>query len=96
MSSAAARIAILGIHLESNAFAPVTTGEDFRASCYFKGAAMLAEAAKPAPAMPAEIRRYSKSMPRGSRHRCSSAFRGKPCPARCGQWIPRRAGPLRA
>ncbi len=28
------RIAILGMHLESNAFAPVTTGADFRASCY--------------------------------------------------------------
>jgi microcystin degradation protein MlrC len=55
MSSAAPRIAILGIHLESNAFAPVTTAEDFRASCYFEGAAMLAEAAKAAPAMPAEI-----------------------------------------
>ncbi len=28
------RIAILGMHLESNALAPVTTGADFRASCY--------------------------------------------------------------
>ncbi len=28
------RIAILGMHLESNSFAPVTTGADFRASCY--------------------------------------------------------------
>jgi microcystin degradation protein MlrC len=55
MSSARPRIAILGIHLESNAFAPVTTAGDFRASCYFEGAAMLAEAAQPAPAMPAEI-----------------------------------------
>ena len=49
------RIAILGIHLESNAFAPVTTEEDFRKSCYFEGDTMLLEAAKPAPAMPAEI-----------------------------------------
>src|SRR4026209_689985 len=49
------RIAIFGIHLESNAFAPVTTGDDFRASCYFEGDAMLVEAAKKAPAMPAEI-----------------------------------------
>ena len=55
MSSTSPRIAILGIHLESNAFAPVTTAEDFRASCYFEGAAMLAEAAKTAPAMPGEI-----------------------------------------
>jgi microcystin degradation protein MlrC len=56
------RIAILGIHLESNAFAPVTTGEDFRASCYFEGEAMLAEAAKPAPAMPAEIPGFIQAM----------------------------------
>src|ERR671919_2447406 len=56
------RIAILGIHLESNAFAPVTTEADFRASCYFEGQAMLAEAAKPAPAMPAEIPGFIEAM----------------------------------
>ena len=55
MSASRPRVAILGIHLESNAFAPVSTEEDFRKSCYLEGAAMLAEAAKPAPAMPAEI-----------------------------------------
>jgi microcystin degradation protein MlrC len=49
------RIAILGMHLESNAFAPITTEADFRKSCYFEGAAMLTEAVKPAPAMPGEI-----------------------------------------
>jgi microcystin degradation protein MlrC len=56
------RIAILGIHLESNAFAPVTTEADFRASCYYEGEAMLAEAAKPAPAMPAEIPGFVEAM----------------------------------
>jgi microcystin degradation protein MlrC len=56
------RIAILGIHLESNAFAPVTTGDDFRASCYLEGEAMLAEAAQPAPAMPAEIPGFIEAM----------------------------------
>jgi len=55
MSATRPRVAILGIHLESNAFAPVSTEDDFRKSCYFEGDAMLAEAAKPAPAMPAEI-----------------------------------------
>ena len=55
MSAARPRIAILGIHLDSNACAPVSTEDDFRKSCYFEGAAMLAEAARPAPAMPAEI-----------------------------------------
>src|ERR1044071_3545777 len=56
------RIAILGIHLESNAFAPVTTEADFRASCYLEGQAMLDEAAKPAPAMPAEIPGFVEAM----------------------------------
>lgn len=62
MTASCPRIAILGIHLESNAFAPVTTAADFRASCYFEGAAMLAEAAKPAPAMPAEIPGFIEAM----------------------------------
>jgi len=62
MSSTRPRIAILGIHLESNAFAPVTTAADFRESCYFEGEAMLAEAAKPAPAMPAEIPGFVQAM----------------------------------
>ena len=56
------RVAILGIHLESNAFAPVTTEEDFRKSCWFEGPAMLAEAAQPAPAMPAEIPGFIEAM----------------------------------
>ena len=55
MTTAHPRIAILGMHLESNAFAPVSTEADFRQSCYFEGDAMLIEAAKPAPNMPAEI-----------------------------------------
>ncbi len=62
MSTENPRIAILGIHLEANAFAPVTTGADFRESCYFEGEAMLAEAAKPAPAMPAEIPGFIAAM----------------------------------
>src|SRR6187455_2301956 len=59
------RIAILGIHLESNAFAPVTTEADFRASCYYEGAAMLAEAGRAAPAMPAEIPGFIEAMNAG-------------------------------
>ena len=55
MTATRPRVAILGIHLESNAFAPVSTEEDFRKSCFFEGEAMLMEAAKPAPAMPSEI-----------------------------------------
>lgn len=60
--SARPRVAILGIHLESNSFAPVSTEADFRASCYYEGEAMLAEAAKPAPAMPAEIPGFVEAM----------------------------------
>ena len=41
MSQACPRIAIFGMHLESNAFAPVSTAHDFRSSCYFVGQAML-------------------------------------------------------
>lgn len=56
------RIALLGFMLEANEFAPVTTGDDFRASCYLVGDEILAEAAKPAPAMPAEISGFMREM----------------------------------
>ncbi len=49
------RIAILGVHLESNAFAPVVRERDSRALCYLEGNAILEEARKPAPALPAEV-----------------------------------------
>ena len=57
----APRIALLGIHLESNAFAPPTTEADFRSLCHLEGAAMLAEAAKPSPAMPAEMAAFIRA-----------------------------------
>ena len=56
------RIAILGMHLESNAFAPVTTEDDFRSACYLEGESLLVEAAKPAPTMPAEIPGFMEAM----------------------------------
>ena len=62
MSQACPRIAIFGMHLESNAFAPVSTAHDFQSSCYFVGQAMLDEAARPAPAMPAEIPGFIEAM----------------------------------
>lgn len=58
----APRVAILGLHLEANAFAPTTTAADFRASCYLEGEAVLVEAAKPAPAMPVEIPGFIQEM----------------------------------
>ncbi len=45
----AKRVALLGFHLESNAFAPVSTEADFRRLCYLEGDAILAEARQPAP-----------------------------------------------
>lgn len=56
------RVAILGLHLEANAFAPVSTEADFRASCYLEGQAILDEAAKPAPMAPAEIMGFIAEM----------------------------------
>lgn len=56
------RVAILGLHLEANAFAPVSTAADFRASCYLEGQAILDEAAKPAPMTPAEIPGFVEEM----------------------------------
>jgi microcystin degradation protein MlrC len=56
------RIAILGVHLESNAFASVTREADFRTLCYLEGNAILAEARKPAPALPAEVAAFVAAM----------------------------------
>ncbi|MBM3536838.1 MAG: M81 family metallopeptidase [Alphaproteobacteria bacterium] len=58
------RIALLGIILETNAFAPPTTEADFRTLCYLEGDAMLAEARKTAPAMPLEVPGFMRSMER--------------------------------
>src|SRR5262249_14357823 len=58
------RIAILGVHLESNAFAPVTREQDFRSLCYLEGDAILAEAKRPAPALPAEVSAFVAEMDR--------------------------------
>jgi microcystin degradation protein MlrC len=49
------RIAILGVVLETNAFAPTTTEADFRTLCYLEGGAIIAEARQEAPAMPKEV-----------------------------------------
>ncbi len=62
--AAARRIAILGVHLESNAFAPVTREADFRSLCYLEGDAIMAEARKPAPALPAEVAAFVGEMDR--------------------------------
>ena len=49
------RVALVGIHLEANAFAPPTEREDFAGLCALQGIEILKEAAKPNPAMPMEM-----------------------------------------
>lgn len=49
------RIAVLGLHLESNRFAPPVTRADFDRLCWLSGTAILEDAGEPAPSLPAEI-----------------------------------------
>jgi microcystin degradation protein MlrC len=58
------RIALIGMHLESNSFAPPTTEADFRRLCYLAGPAIVEEAAKEAPAMPLEVPGFVKELAR--------------------------------
>jgi len=55
-------IAIIGLALESNRFAPPTTVQDFRQSCYLESDDILAEAQKDAPAMPQEVPAFIDEM----------------------------------
>jgi microcystin degradation protein MlrC len=56
------RVAILGFHLESNAFAPVSEERHFRSLCYFEGEDIAREASKTAPALPAEVPAFYRQM----------------------------------
>jgi len=49
------RVAILGMHLESNAFAPVCREDAFRSNCYLAGDEIVADARAANPRQPAEI-----------------------------------------
>lgn len=49
------RVALIGFHLESNAFAVPTGPEDFRRLCYLEGDALTREARKAAPSCPLEF-----------------------------------------
>ena len=48
-------MAVLGFHLESNAFAPVSTAEHFRSLCYAVGEEVTREARKSPSSLPAEV-----------------------------------------
>ncbi len=65
MNATDKRVAILGIILETNAFAPPSSEADFRTLCYLEGEAIVAEARKPAPAMPLEVPGFMAGMDRG-------------------------------
>jgi microcystin degradation protein MlrC len=54
MSAASPRIAVLGLHLEANAFAPPTTAADFRQLCWEEGEA-ITRLAREVSHLPAEV-----------------------------------------
>ncbi|MDA1090751.1 MAG: M81 family metallopeptidase [Proteobacteria bacterium] len=56
------RIALLGMHLESNAFAPVCHEASFRTLCYLAGDDILADLESDAPIQPAEISGFVAEM----------------------------------
>ncbi len=56
------KVALLGFHLESNAFSPTTTEADYRKRCYVEGDDILAELAKPSSRLPAEVKGFVDDM----------------------------------
>jgi microcystin degradation protein MlrC len=56
------RIAVLGFHLESNAFAPVSEERHFRSLCYVEGEDISREARKKISSLPAEIPGFYREM----------------------------------
>ncbi|MCD0503179.1 M81 family metallopeptidase [Bordetella petrii] len=54
MSSKAPKVAILGFHLESNAFSPLSVEEDFRAQCWEEGDG-ISELARGVSRLPSEV-----------------------------------------
>jgi len=58
------RVALMGMHLEANSFAPPTTEQDFRTLCYMQGDEILADIARENPSLPAEISAFHAEMNR--------------------------------
>jgi microcystin degradation protein MlrC len=58
------RVAVLGLHLESNAFAPVSTEEHFRSLCHAVGDEITREARKTPSSLPAEVPAFYAEMER--------------------------------
>jgi microcystin degradation protein MlrC len=61
-SATATRVAVLGFHLESNAFASPCTEAHFRSLCYVEGDDITGEARKPVSSLPAEIPAFFREM----------------------------------
>lgn len=64
VSTRGPRIAILGLHLEANAFAPVTTEKDFRERSYLEGEAIMRNARSKTPIWPMEVPGFVAAMDR--------------------------------
>jgi microcystin degradation protein MlrC len=58
------RVAVLGLHLESNAFAPVSTEDHFRSLCYAAGDEITREARRTPSSLPAEVPAFYAEMDR--------------------------------
>jgi len=58
------RVALMGMHLEANSFAPPTTEQDFRTLCYMEGDDILADIARENPSLPAEVSAFHHEMNR--------------------------------
>jgi microcystin degradation protein MlrC len=56
------RVALLGLMLESNSFAPITTEEDYVDRVYLAGDEILADLASADPMLPTELRGFCKEM----------------------------------
>ncbi len=56
------RVAVLGFHLESNAFAPASEEHHFRSLCYAEGEDIGREARKQPSALPAEVPAFYREM----------------------------------
>jgi microcystin degradation protein MlrC len=61
-SSTSPRVALAGFILESNAFAPVATEQDFRNRYYFEGREILDQAARSHSVMPMEMAAFVRAM----------------------------------
>lgn len=62
MAAAGPRVALLGVILESNGFAPVATEADFRRHLYVEGAAMVDQARQAVSPLPRELSAFVQTM----------------------------------